>query len=178
VQPLNDPQAEYLRIDFLKESLIPIEHNLPISIFYPLDTSSKINRQTAPLKTNNIIHEKDGIPYLNMPLYITGTSRRFIEVVRPYLRITINARPTRSDKRLNWSVQAVNPKSLEDRYVTLMMAEEDSRSSTERIEKQREKILRIRFREYLQNLRLYEGKQNKLNLVCQIKDDGIQVTAK
>lgn len=177
IQPLNDPQAEYLRIDFLKESLIPIEQNLPISIFYPLDSSGKINPKSAPLKVERIIQEKDGIPYLNMPLYITGTSRRFIDVVRPYLSITVNARPPGKGERLFWNVQAVNPKALEDRYVTLMMSEEDSRRSPERIEKQREKILRTRFREYLQNLRLYEGKQRKLNLNCQIKDNAIQITS-
>ncbi len=176
VQMLNDPQAEYLRIDFLKESLIPLEQNLPIMVFYPLDTSSRVNPISTPLKSDHLVSEKDSIPYLNVPLYVSGASRRFIDVVRPYLSIAINARPPRGLDRLFWNVQAVNPKALEDRYVVLMMSEEDNRSPAQRVEKQREKILRTRFREYLQNIRLYIGKERKLNLQCNIKNDSIELS--
>jgi hypothetical protein len=172
-QTLNDSLSQQLRIDFLKESLIPLEQNIPILIHYPLETSSHINPLTLKVQMNEVVQEMDGIPYFSEPLYISGTSRRFVEIVRSHLSIMINAFSTQGDGTLAWNVGLLNPRGMEDRYVMIMLSDVES---TENLD-QREKALRSRFREYLQNLRLYTGKQRKLTLNCQIIDHEIVVSA-
>ena len=165
-QTLNDSLSQQLRIDFLKESLIPLEQNLPIIIHYPLESSYRFNPNTLQVEMGGVVQEKDGIPYFNQPLYISGTSRRFVETVRSGLCIMINALSPTGDEKLSWNVGLVNPRLMEDKYVSAMMSDFDVKENTSM--EQREQLLRSRFREYLQNLRLYTGKQNKLTLDCRI----------
>ena len=172
-QTLNDTLSQQLRIDFLKESLIPLEQNIPIVIHYPLETSSRFNPNTLKVQMNQAVQEMDGIPYFREPLYISGTSRRFVEIVRSHLCIMINAFSPNGDSTLSWNVGLVNPRGMEDRYVSTMLSDSETNETLE----QREKTLRSRFREYLQNLRLYTGKQSKLTLNCQIQDQEIIVSA-
>lgn len=171
-QALNDVLSQQLRIDFLKESLIPLEQNIPILVHYPLETSSSLNPSTLKVKLSSTVQEMDGIPYFSEPLYISGTSRRFVEIVRSHLCIMINAFSPSGDGKLSWNVGLVNPRIMEDKYVHSMLSDIESKENLE----QREKTLRSRFREYLQNLRLYTGSNRKLTLNCRIADHEIIVS--
>jgi hypothetical protein len=172
---INDPAADLLRINFLRETLIPLNRNLPLLVFYPLDSSSEINPKTASLAINGLIQEKDQIPFLARPLFISGASRRFVEIVQSQLSITVNARPRKQGEKLSWNVQLVNPRAMEDLFVSLLTGEREA-SRDRLFDKQYEQFLRTRFRDYLQNLRLYTGKDRKLTLNCQLEGNQIRIS--
>ncbi|MDB2613648.1 hypothetical protein N9Y92_00635 [Chlamydiales bacterium] len=175
--PLNDSIAEQLTIDFLKDTLIPLNQDLPISVFYPLESSAQLNPKTAPVKINGLIKESNDIPYLALPLYINGASKRFLDIVRSQLTIIINAQATNKGDKLSWNLELVNPKAMEDRFVSLMKNEINGLTKDSSTIEQHEKMLRSRFREYLQNIRLYTDNQRKLSLDCKVIDKEIEVLA-
>lgn len=58
MEPLNDPKAELLRIDFLKQELMPLGSELPITIFFPTKYSQTINPQVYSLAADGIVQKK------------------------------------------------------------------------------------------------------------------------
>lgn len=170
--PLNDPDGKDLRVNFLKEGLIPLNHYIPILLFFPVETNGDYNPLKNSLQTGDFVAEKNGIFYLDKVLYISGASRRFVDIIRGQLSITINVTPRLPLNRMAWNVQIVNPRALEDRYVNLVMGNLFQTKSTDT---QKELFVRARFREYSHALRLYTGKDRKLQLDCRLEGEKIRI---
>lgn len=173
LEAINDPEAEHLRIDFLRKSFLPIEKEIPIRVFYPVRYSDTLNSNTHPLSHNNMVQEKNGITLLTVPVYIRDVSHLFVEIVRDSLEIDVIAAPTSERTQLEWSLDIVDAHELEDVYVATLLSHETS--STGNI-KRREAALRKRFREYLQRLTLYTANKEKLTLDGRVTAHAIEVT--
>lgn len=158
---LNDPEASQLHLDFLRQEFIPLERNLPITVFYPLDTSNGINPELYSIKINELVTEEHGLTVLNLPLYAHNVSRRFLDTVLNNLEITIVAR---SADALPWSLQFIDPRGLEDAYVDASIA----LSSGEQKETQ-STYLRQRFRNYLQEFELFRAPNRPLKLEAKLE---------
>lgn len=172
---IDDNKANLLRIDFIKTNLIPLKRTLPIHLFYPLKYSTTLNPETISLATSGIVEKRNGIKLINMPLYAHGVSRRFVDIVKDKIQISILVAPKSERNNLLWNVEFIYPNDLEDRYVAAMLAEAKEKANTDLSIQLMEQHLRMRFRDYMNKFRLYTQKNQKLALDIQLKNGSIFV---
>lgn len=168
---IDDIQARALRIDFSKQSLLPIGFSLPVTVFFPPKYSNTINPETYSLATNQFIAKKNGIKLFSEPLYAQGVSRLFLETVKDMVQMVIIAAPKSERETLLWSAQFMYPHDLEDRYVAKAMSE-----SSDMQPHLLEDYLRNRFRSYMKRFRLYTSNNQKLSLKIELQANSISVT--
>lgn len=175
-EDINDPEAHYLRIDFLRKELLPIKNLIPIRIFYPQKSSELINPSTHTLELSNQIQEKNHLTYFVKSLFARGVSRLFLDVVRENMELTIIAAPKNERELLQWTIDIVDDHGLEDIYVAFLISHLNAGKNTqESISKNRELLFRNRFRDYLQKLTLYSNPDEKLNLESRLENHTIKV---
>lgn len=174
-EKLNDPQAKNLQIDFLREEIHPIEAQVPVRVFYSMKNIDTINPETQTLATNSLIKSKKGNTYLDKPLFAKNVSKLFLEVVKDHLEIDFVAAPKEEREQLEWSIDFMDPRDLEDTYVAYLITIESASKQGSAHPKLREPYLRQRFREYMQKFYLYGSKNKKLELLGQIEKDKIVV---
>lgn len=171
---INDPQAEFLRIDFLKQELIPLGSELPIAIFFPLKYSQTINPQTYSLESNQIVYDINGLKRVSLSLYVRDVSRLFLEIVRDNIQIVIVAAPQSIQESLHWAVEFIDEKALEEAFVEAsLLLFEEKYGDEESFNKYSEQAIRYRFREYLHNLVMYTKDGHPLKLDARLKGDTI-----
>lgn len=159
---LNDPRADFLRLDFLRQELIPLEVELPITLFFPVNYSKTLNPDTYSLATGALVEKKNGLKIFTPPLYAKDVSRTFLDVVRNYLQITIIAAPKTQKDILDWTLEFIDLESLENKYILKSIEEKDRENASHDLyPKMREEYLRNKFRSYVRKLVLYldEGKE-------------------
>lgn len=177
-EDLNDPEAQNMRIDFLRKEFLPLDKEIPIRIFYPLDELEEINPKIYSIAYNDDIQDKLGTAIFTKPLFAKEVSRLFIDVIRNSIEIVIRAAPKNKRKVLAWSVQFINPNDLEDTYVALSIGNSNTgKGFAGLINKNQEELLRKRFRDYMQKLNLYLPNAKKLHLKSTVEGDHIKVVA-
>jgi len=177
-EELNDPDAQNLSIDFLRQEFLPLDKEIPISIFFPANELSTVNPSTLTLIPNNDIEMRDGVTFFTKPLYVKAVSRLFIEVVRNSLEIVITAAPKEKREVLAWSLQFINPRNLEDTYIAFAVANSPSMKGLQGLlPKKKEEMLRRRFREYVQHFTLFLVDSKKLHLKNTIEGNLIRIIA-
>lgn len=176
LEEINDPEAQNLRIDFLRKEFLPIGNEIPIRIFYPLNESSSVNPETFKLASNEEIQKKNGISVLAIPLFARDISHLFIDIIKNYLEIVIVSSPKQEREILEWSLEFINPKELEDMYVAYSLGNFTlEKNASPLVSKKREELLRKRFRDYMRRLTLYTTPEHKLQLKSTIDGDQIRV---
>jgi hypothetical protein len=172
---IDDPQAKALRIDFSRQDLIPLDASIPVTVFYPPKFSNTLNPDTYTLATNDFIIKKNGVKMITAPLYASGVSQLFTEIVRDMIQIVVIANPKSERDHLLWNAQFIYPHELEDRYVARIMSEADNED--EEIQPHmREDYLRNRFRSYMHRFRLYTSQNKKLVLNIELQANTIAIT--
>ena len=179
-QEVNGPEAKHLRIDFLRNELLPLERDIPIWVFYPLLNLSTMNPLTMPLLPNKWIVDKYGVTVISRPLFVSDVSRLFLDIVRDRIEVVIIADTTNANRTLRWEVQVIDPQALEENYVSqLLMAGKAGEAtasspmsqaalSSQKVRlAERERYLRTRFHEYLKKFQLFEseGRSFRFNAV-------------
>lgn len=175
LEDINDPEAQVLRIYFLRKQVLPIESKIPLSVYYPLQTSDTINPNTVQLDAGKYVEMKDGIPIFTIPLYVKDVSRLFLSIIRDSLVLNITAAPQKERQILEWSLGVINAKELEDTYVAFLITHLSNGKSQAPLPKKREALVRKRFREYLQRLKLYTSPDQKLKIESMIEDGKISI---
>jgi hypothetical protein len=164
-EELNDPEAQYLRIYFLKKQFLAIDRPLPIRVFYPLKTSDSINPESYSLALSEHIQKKNDLTIFSLPLYVSDVSRLFLEIIKDNMEITIIAAPLSEREILEWGLEVINPHELEDTYVAYLVSNlTHNKSGQGTLPKSRETLIRKRFRDYLQRLALFSEPGQKLIL--------------
>lgn len=166
LEPINDPRADLLRIDFLKQELIPFNAELPITIFFPLKYSQTINPETYSLATNDIVERKNGLKRLTIPLYVRDVSHLFLDVVKDNLLLIIVIAPKATQEDLHWAVEFIDEKALEEAYVTASLKQE--KNTTASFTKFCEQVVRDRFRDYLRKLVFFTQDGQPLQLKAEL----------
>lgn len=174
VEEINDPDAQSLRIDFLRQEFISIERKLPVQIFYPTKTLDTLNPSKISLSPSEFILSRDGVDLFTRPLYVKNVSRLFLDVIRDYLGITIVANAKAENEILPWSLEVITPRDLEEIYVAYQMASSGKQVSN-MLSKSRESLYRKRFRNYLQDLTLYLSPDHKFSIESLITDEKIEI---
>lgn len=178
-EEVNDPEANFLRIDFLYRELLPVEREIPIRVFYPSKTLSSINPETLPLAVEGKIRKNNGVTLWSAPLYARDVSRLFLDLVRKNMEITIIASKDSSSKEkqnlLEWSIDFINIDGLEDAYVALYLSNLEEEVEREGSFKQQEPLLRKRFNNYLQQIKLFRNPEHRFKIESVIENNQIKV---
>ncbi|MBS0621883.1 MAG: hypothetical protein JSR80_02860 [Verrucomicrobia bacterium] len=174
---INDPQAIYLHLDFLKQELIPLNADIPIGVFYPLNFSLSLNPDTYTLEADQLIGNRNGVAIFNVPLYVRNVSRLFLNTVRDRLQLTIVATPKELAKELPWSVEFIDSNRLENLYVQAALQATDSNGAEEELRRQlTTDSLRVRFRKYIRDFELLHKDQSPLKLRAELGKNTITLT--
>lgn len=168
---IDDPMADNLRIDFSRQDLLPIDFQMPMSVFFPPKYSHMVNPQNCSLGTNQYVVKKDGIYLLNATLFAQGVSQLFLDIVKDMMHVAIVVVPRSESDSLLWNVNFLYPHELEDRYVRLAMME----SKDEIPPHLEEDLLRNRFRGYMNRFRLYTPNNEKLSMKVELQGKSIVV---
>lgn len=178
IEDFNDPEAQNLRIEFLRKNFLPFTNDIPIRIFYPLKTLDALNPNTVTLAFNEGIEKKEDTLILKKPLFTKDVSRLFIDVVHNALEIVIIAQPETERQVLDWYLEFINPRELENNYITFFMANlSTSKNSEGTLSKKREELLRKRFREYMHRTILYLTNGKKLHVKGSIEGTQIKLSS-
>lgn len=169
-EEINDPDAQHMTIDFLRKGSLPVEKALPIRVFYPLNTIDTINEHTFPLATNDVVQEKNGINIFTYPVQVKDVSRLFLDVISDNLEIDIVAAPKSEREVLQWSLEVIDPRELEDTYVAYLQVNGHGHTS-----KRRDFLLRQRFHTFLKRLAVYNKDGVRLPLEAKLGQDKVEV---
>lgn len=178
MEDINDPEAQSLRLYFLRKQTLPLERELPLSAFYPVQTSESINPVTTTISAGKYVQITNNIPIFKVPLVVKDVSRLFLSTVRNNMEIRLIAAPELEHGNLEWSLIVNAPKELEDIYTAFLVANLASGKggTTAPFPKEREEVIRKRFRRYLQQLSLYLKTEDKLRLESNVENGKIVVT--
>ncbi|MBN4067306.1 hypothetical protein JYU14_04405, partial [Simkania negevensis] len=163
LEELNDPLAEKLQIYFLHKDFLPIGRDVPVDVFYSVDTSETINPDTYPLSITGPVKKKNGIKVYVNPLYVGSVSHQFLDVVRTNLELVVIAESKTRRDPLLWSLQFVDPKGLENEYVKAILKQMPKQLQDIK-EQDRELFLRTRFQSYLREVKLFGADNQRLVL--------------
>ncbi|MBA2369239.1 MAG: hypothetical protein H0V82_09485 [Candidatus Protochlamydia sp.] len=175
-EPINDPEAKYLHLSFLRQQLIPIQNDLPLHVYYPLKNSEHLNPDTYALELNSFIQQKNHIPILKLPLFASNVSRLFLEVVKDNIEIQIVAAPKTEREKLEWGIGFVDKDHLEDIYVAFLLSDMKMNMGQSHSKAQeRETYFRHRFQKYMQRFTLYITSEKMLELESTLNDHQIRI---
>jgi hypothetical protein len=172
-QDINGVEAKNLHIDFLRKDLLSLDCEVPIRVFYPLGTVNTLNPVTAPLLPSDGIVEKEKVFFITEALYVDDVSRLFLDIVRDHIEVVIIASKKDAQTPLQTSVEFVDPQALEEQYVKLLLSTTKEIIGSQAL--QREHILRLRFREYMQRFQLLSAKNKPIVIKPFLTATGIVV---
>ncbi len=171
---INDPNAKYLRIDFLRSELLPIKNPVPLSLFFPPQYASLMNIPKIHIASSPLVQVKYGLNMISKPLFASGVSELFLEIMRDMMEIIIITTP----KQLDWTTQFINYRALEDRYVSTLTSDVSDAEIRDLQPRVREEYLRNRFRNYMNHFKLYVKEKTPLNLNIELQGNSIILTEK
>ncbi len=172
---IDDARAKALRIDFVRCNLLPIDKPLPVTLFYPEKTLSTLNPNTVALAENDAIQPSYGTHLLAIPAYANGVDRLFLQTVQNMMQIVVIVAPKSERSLLEWSIEFINPRQLEDLYVSALMSDVSDDEVRLLQPAMRQEYLRNRFRSYMNRLQLFKGDDTKLELAVFLKDNKVEV---
>ncbi|WP_375793147.1 hypothetical protein O1W69_03310 [Chlamydia sp. 12-01] len=173
---LNDPQADFLRLLFLKQEFIPLNLNLPVLLFFPVKYSNTFNPLAYTLEPSHPIILNQGIYQIDIPLYAKDVSKLFLDVVKNNIALAVVMAPPHGNNSVNWAVEFIDEKTLEDTFVQAIMAQEHGILHDFALID--ETGIRHRFREYLRKLALFGKDGSPLNLSAEISHNKVIIRSK
>ncbi len=165
---IDDPDAKLLRIDFVRSELLEISHPIPINLFFPSDISSTLSPSKISIAPTDFIDIKNGLKLLPQPIYAKGVSELFLQTVSNMIDFVVVVDPKSDNQKLDYSLQFINAKHLEDRYVSTLMSDVSDDSIHNLQPKLREEYLRNRFRSYTNRLKLFKNSKEPLDFSIQL----------
>lgn len=172
---IDDPQAKALRIDFVRCNLLPINAPIQFSLFFPTENLQQLNPENTAFAPSNLIELVKGSPIITYPLYANGVDSLFLETMREMIQVVVIVAPKTERKLLDWSVQFVNPRLLEDKYVATLMSDVSDRDIRLMQPALREEYLRNRFRSYMNRFQLFRIDDSKFELAISLSESQIKV---
>ncbi len=170
---IDDPKAKDLRIDFVRVSLLPINSKIPVSMYFPTENIDTLNPKSISWGPSSLIQQTNGINLFSQPLFAKGVSHLFVRVVEQMIQMSVTVEQTKEKQSLNWSIEFINPRLLEDRYVSLMMSDGSDEEVRELQPLVREEYLRNRFRSYMNRFQLYQSDDKRLEMQAYLENSKI-----
>lgn len=172
---IDDPRAKDLRIDFARISLIPLKSLIPLSLYFPTEGLKKFNPKGVSIGSSSLIEKVNGLDVFSVPLNAKGVTPLFVRIVEQMMQMSITVDPTSDNQYLNWSVEFINQRLLEDRFVSLKMSDISDEGVRELQPLVREEYLRNRFRSYMNRFQLYTAEDQRLDLNVTLENNKVMI---
>lgn len=172
---INDPDAKFLRIDFLRYELLKVDSAVPVALFFPPNKLGQLNPQKIHLTPNQMLENRNGLKIISTPLYAKGVSSFFLELMKDMVQLMILVTPKEEGECLDWSIQFINPKILEDRYVHILMSDVSDEEIHDLQPRVREEYLRTRFRSYMNRFELFTSSNEKFDICPKLQGNSVQL---
>ncbi|QVL57148.1 MAG: hypothetical protein KFB93_07135 [Simkaniaceae bacterium] len=174
---INDPDARFLRIDFLRYEMLKLSSPIPVSLYFPPNAVGTISPSKVNLVPNNTVENRSGIKMITETLYAKGVSALFLDVVKDMLEIAVIVNPN-DDGKLEWSTQFINARALEERYLRFIKSDATDDEFRDLQPHLRDNYLRNRFRNYMNRFQLYKSENEVFELDPKLQGSSITVTEK
>ncbi|GAB5410899.1 MAG: hypothetical protein ChlgKO_00130 [Chlamydiales bacterium] len=171
---IDSKKNEALHVDFIRTELLPITTPLQINLYYPLRSGRPIKNKNLQVEKTPLIKEINGVQVIQEKLYTKGVSELFLQTVKNNLAISITVGPNHHSD-YEWGVQFINPRELENNYVSLVMEGNLQNQRNNTNPKLREEYLRNRFRSYMNRFQLYRADATKFELDIQQHDKHLAI---
>lgn len=165
---INDPRAKDLRIDFVRISLIPVQSEVPINLYFPSEGLKKYSPKNVTVGSSPLIKQQQGVNLFSKPLFVKGVSPLFVRIVQQMLQLTIVVDPIGDTNELHWGIEFINPRLLEDQYVAILMSTSLEKEVRDLQPLLREEYLRNRFRSFMSRFKLYLSEDEALKLSARL----------
>lgn len=172
---VDDPNAKALRMEFTKDRFIPIEANIPVILFFPTNTSDKLNPVNISIANNDFVKKINGIDMITTPLYAQGVSEQFINTIKEKMYIIISVISKENTKNLDWHVQLILPSELEKSFIKKIITEKPNEEARELQPHMLEENLKFRFRTYSAKLKLWISPTEILKLKVKLENNKIHI---
>ena len=169
---IDDPQAKELRLDFLQRTTFPIDNALPVTLYFPPDTPETLYPDKIKLAPSPLLKEVNGMAFLTLPLYAKNVDRLFSQIVRNRMQLTILLSPKPDKQGLDWSLEFIDARHLEDLYVASLLAPSDAHPPKTLL---REEYVRNRFRSYMKHFQLYLSEDRAFDPLIELKENRVYV---
>ena len=169
---INDPNAQLLRIDFLRSEMLKLHESIPISLYFPLNIVKTIQPSKINLIPSHGIENRQGINRTTQTLYAKGVSPLFLDIIKDRIEIAIIVDPN-SEEKLTWCIQFINAKELEERYLHYIKSDaidDDYRDLQPHL---KDRYLRSRFRNYMNRFELYKSEKEPFELAPTLQGNAI-----
>ncbi len=175
---IDDPLAKSLRIDFVHCNLLPINAPILVDMFYPQEFATTLNPLKYQIQPSSLVKNDNGVFFINTPLYAKGADRLFIQIVKDMIQVLVIASPPSLRKSLDYSIQFVNPRQLEDTYVRTLVSDVSDEDLRQMKPHLREEYLRNRFRSYMNRFQLFTAEDTKFELNAYFEGHNVVVEEK
>ncbi|MDN3508640.1 MAG: CdaR family protein [Candidatus Neptunochlamydia sp.] len=173
---INDPDARFLRIDFLRYEILKLNSPIPVSLYFPPNAVGTINPSKVNIVPNNVVENRSGIKMITETLYAKGVSALFLDVIKDMLEIAVIVNPN-DDSKLEWSTQFINARALEERYLRFIKSDATDDDEFRDLQPHhRDNYLRNRFRNYMNRLQLYKSDNKVFELAPILQGNSVSVT--
>jgi len=175
---IDDPNHEILKIHFLKQELLPLGRRIAISLFYPTKTASIVNPEKISLKKTEYVIHKNGIDFLDIPLYAMNVSQLFLDVIRDQIQLTIEMDVDDSQNiKCTWALDFVNLKRMEKAYINKALVQYKAKNQTTSLqEKMLAQKFHSKFHNYIRYIALYVSPNKQFNIDIQLKGNQMSIT--
>jgi hypothetical protein len=174
---IDDPDAKYIRIDFIKKDLIPINAAIPVQLFFPAKNNDKFNPKTVQLEENEFVKKINNMFLITTPLFAKGVSELFLDIIKDKIIINVLVDPINNSNALKWNINYILATEAEKEYIAKALSEETDNDLRKIKPHLREKYLRNRFRSFLNKFRLWASNEKKLLLKIKHQDGKILINA-
>lgn len=170
---INDPRAKDLRIDFIRDDYLPLSGHLPLAIYTQPSSSKKT--KTPSFATSSLVTIEGGVPVIKKDLLVKGVSSHFLDIVKDQMQLLVSVC---GDGSLALSLQFINPKQLEKRYISSCLAADhfQDKKQSSMFPSAREEHLKVLFRKYMSRLELFCEKGNKLKIIPKLEHGVISLS--
>jgi len=172
---INDPDAKYLRIDFIRYEMLKLDAPVPVTLYFPPSVAGAVNPSKVSLVPNTLVENRNGIKMITDTLYAKGVSALFLDVIKNMVEIAVVVRPD-EEGCLQSSIQFINAKDLEERYIRFLKSDASDDEVRDLQPQLREAYLRNRFRNYMHRFQLYKSASEPLEICPKLQGNSITIT--
>lgn len=174
---INDPDAKYLRIDFIRYEMLKMDTPIPVNLYFSPAVAGSVNPSKVSLVPNSLVENRSGIKMITDTLYAKGVSALFLDVVKNMVEIAVVVKPD-EEGCLKTSIQFINAKDLENRYIRYLKSDVSDEEVRDIQPQYRDGYLRNRFRNYMNRFQLYKSASEPLELCPKLQGNSITITEK
>lgn len=162
---LRGQKANDLRLNFVRSTMLPVKQNIAVNLHFP--PYSPLPPDKTSIATSDLVTTRNGQKVLSGNFYASGVSELFLQIVKGMVEVSVVVGTKSDGESFDWGIQFINPKKLEDRFITAVMMDREDADSHRNTSWLNEEYLRNRFRSYMNRFTLHKSNFQKLHIYAE-----------